>query len=256
MSTGVLEAPAMGGAENRREPRYAVRLPATLLRGKREPVRLETVDVSVHGLYLRTAEPPPMRQLVKVELRLPPDGRAIVLHGMIVFVRKEPEGDVPAGVGLSLVGLDGALLSAWDDFVRSLSPRHSGSLRRLEEAALAETQRPDRRRLERRGNELRLVFRSVGDLVALADGEVAEPERFVATDMPLPVGMRLTVLLEHPATHATFALDALVRRRAREEGINGVALDFAALDAARRGAFIAFVSDDAEELGDDDIELE
>jgi hypothetical protein len=245
-----------GGAENRREPRFTIRLPATLLRGKREALRLETADVSVHGLFLRTDEPPPLRQLVKVEIILPATGRRLLLHGMVVFVRKVPDGGMPVGIGVQLVGLDGELLATWDEFVRSLAPRHSASLRRLEQAADAETAHPLRRRLERVGAELRLRFRTIRDLVAFAGGEVAEQERFVATDLPLPIGMRLRLVAEHPETRASFALDATVRRRAREAETNGVALDFAPMDAARRAALAAFAGDDAEELDDEDIEID
>jgi hypothetical protein len=245
-----------GGAENRREARFAIRLPATLLRGKREPLRIDTADVSVHGLFLRTDEPPPIRQLVKVEIVLPASGQRLLFHGMVVFVRKGPDGGMPAGIGVQLLGLDGDLLATWDEFVRSLAPRHSASLRRMEEAADAETVHPLRRRLERTVGELRLRFRTIRDLVAFVGVEVAEPERFVATDLPLPVGMRLRIIAEHPETRATFALEATVRRRAREGETNGVAMDFASLDAGRRAALTAFAGDDAQELGDDDIEFD
>jgi hypothetical protein len=234
------------GVENRREPRFALRLPATLLRGKREPLRIATADVSVHGLFLVTDEPPPVRQLVKVEVELPgPSGKKLLFHGMVVYVRKAAEGKRPAGAGVQLMGVEGDLLKTWDEFLRT-------------SAAQAQAQAPAAapRRLERRGNEVRLVFRALRDLASLAGGELAKPERFIASDLALPVGMRLRVVAEHPDTGAAFPLDVAVRRRASEAGVSGVAVDFAPLDAHRRAAFAVFAGDHAHELDDEDFEID
>ena len=58
------------GAEQRRDERYAVHIPATLTRGH-EAVALLTEDVSFRGLFLRTDSPPTLRQLVRIEIREP-----------------------------------------------------------------------------------------------------------------------------------------------------------------------------------------
>ena len=112
------------GVENRREPRYGARVKGTLLRGKREPLALETSDVSVHGLFLRTNEAPPVRQLVKVELALPAPHARILLHGMVVYARKAAAPGLPAGFGVQLVGMGGDTLAAWRAFVRSTARVH------------------------------------------------------------------------------------------------------------------------------------
>jgi len=58
---------------------------AVLLRGGRE-VSLLTGDVSFRGLFLRTDDPPPLRQLLQVKLKLPPENDELVAHAMAVFV--------------------------------------------------------------------------------------------------------------------------------------------------------------------------
>lgn len=104
-------------AELRREGRTAYRLPVTLLRGREEiPIRSE--DVSYHGLFLETDEPPPLRHLIRLRLLLPPYDRELVAHGMVVHV--VPPGNAegkPSGVGVELYALDRTARTVWGNFV-------------------------------------------------------------------------------------------------------------------------------------------
>lgn len=163
---------------------------------------------------------------------------------------------MPPGFGVQLVGLDGELLQTWGEFVRALAPRASGAMPAFSPGGAPAPKAPPSRRLERRGGELRLVFGTRRDLTVLSSREVLEPDCFVATNLPLPAGTRLRVEAEHPETFESFSLDVTVKKRAREGDANGVAVDFAPLDAKRRAAFASFAGEAAEELLDEDIEID
>jgi len=106
--------------DQRREPRYAFQLPAVLWRGKRA-LDVGTEDVSFRGLFLRVKAPPAVRQLVEIEMVLPPDDKRVRLHGMVVYVIRATDGDEHApGIGVELRGLSGVARAAWEGFVRSL----------------------------------------------------------------------------------------------------------------------------------------
>lgn len=102
----------------RREARIEARVPVVMHRGKRT-VSLETSDVSFKGLFLCTADPPPLRSLVRLIVSL--DGATFETHAMAVhIVRSGGEHDREAGVGLQFWGLSGPARTAWDDYVRGL----------------------------------------------------------------------------------------------------------------------------------------
>jgi len=116
---------AMSTENLRREARVDVRVPVVVYRG-RNPVALETSDVSFKGLFVRTTDPPPLRSLVRLKVAL--IDREFEAHAMAVHVvssssladeaadgeHREP------GVGLQFWGLSGPNRTAWDDFVRGL----------------------------------------------------------------------------------------------------------------------------------------
>lgn len=106
-----------GPDELRREPRLVYRLPVTLLRG-REEIPLRTEDVSYHGIFLETDQLPPLRQLLRLRLLLPPYNRELVAHGMVVhLVLPDNAEGKPPGVGVQLYALDRAARTVWDNFV-------------------------------------------------------------------------------------------------------------------------------------------
>lgn len=100
---------------HRRDTRVAVQVPVVLIRGKKESA-LETSDVSYRGLFLRTAEPPALRSLIRFRVTLP--DRTFETHAMVVHVI-EQVGRQP-GIGLQFWGLAGSDQRAWDDFVRQV----------------------------------------------------------------------------------------------------------------------------------------
>lgn len=104
----------------RREARVDARVPVVMVRGK-TALRLETSDVSFKGLFVRTAEPPPLRSLVRLKVAL--FDREFEAHAMVVHVATgsaDAADANSAGVGLQFWGLSGPDRNAWDDFVRGL----------------------------------------------------------------------------------------------------------------------------------------
>lgn len=100
----------------RREGRLEAKIQVALVRG-RQTIELETSDVSFKGLFLRTQEPPPVRSLVRLRVKLP--GREIEAHAMAVHVAPG-SGDRGPGVGVQFWGLAGPDRAAWDGFIQEL----------------------------------------------------------------------------------------------------------------------------------------
>jgi Tfp pilus assembly protein PilZ len=102
----------------REEPRFAVRLPLKIL-SSRDHDELFTWDVSFRGLFVETAHPLSLRQLVRFAITTPTTGRELVLHGMVAAVvgPNDPEGR-PEGMGLSIYALEGETRGAWWGLVR------------------------------------------------------------------------------------------------------------------------------------------
>lgn len=124
------QMPAMNNENLRREARVDVRVPVTVIRGKK-PLELETSDVSFKGLFVCTNDPPPLRSLVKLRVALL--GREFEAHAMAVHVvtPAPSEGTTrQPGVGLQFWGLSGQDRMAWDDFVRGLVHARRGPVPR------------------------------------------------------------------------------------------------------------------------------
>jgi hypothetical protein len=94
----------------RREGRVEARVQVLVVRGRRT-IPLETTDVSFKGLFLQTEEPPPVRSLVRLRVKLPHGD--IEAHAMAVHVSG-------SGVGVQFWGLAGPQRLAWDSFIQEL----------------------------------------------------------------------------------------------------------------------------------------
>src|SRR5262245_55537870 len=108
----------------RREPRYLMEVPIKLIAG-RKTVSLVTEDVSYRGVFLRTDVPLALRQLVKIELTLPPDHEPFSTTGMLVHAIPRGEDGRAPGVGLQFYGIGREAQAVWDRFIayaRTLAP--------------------------------------------------------------------------------------------------------------------------------------
>jgi hypothetical protein len=77
----------------------------------------QATDISFTGMHLRVETPPPLRELVRLELLLP-QGERLQITAMAVHVSLpgRGRGDV-AGVGLQLFGVDPRTKARWDQLV-------------------------------------------------------------------------------------------------------------------------------------------
>jgi PilZ domain len=106
--------------ERRKDVRARVALPAHVIRrGGVEPV--EMLDASFRGLFIRTDEPPPERQLVKLLIELPT--RDLEVHAVVVRLVVDPLGRT--GVGLRFFALNGQDRIDWESFISSVVNRRA-----------------------------------------------------------------------------------------------------------------------------------
>lgn len=112
----------------RREARIDACIKVAVVRGK-NLISLETSDVSFKGLFLRMADPPAVRSLMRLRVHLPV--RAIEAHAMAVHIASESDDLRFPGVGLQFWGLAGPDRIAWDDFVSDLIQTRRAAAKQL-----------------------------------------------------------------------------------------------------------------------------
>jgi hypothetical protein len=113
-------------ANRRRDARYKIRLPVTLIQSWR-PRRLLTEDVSFEGLFLESESFPGYRQLLRFRMILPPTGQEFVAHGMAVhWVEPDNALGHRPGIGVQLYALDRSARDLWCDFVAYVKRQAEG----------------------------------------------------------------------------------------------------------------------------------
>ncbi len=95
--------------ERRRDRRFAVDTSAVLKIGKKPQVA-SVVNVSFHGLSVTVEDPPPLRQLVQIQLELP-SGKKFTVQAKVVHVEANR-------IGLEFFGRNSN--PDWDEFMQSL----------------------------------------------------------------------------------------------------------------------------------------
>lgn len=229
------------GHEKRRHDRFVVRLPVELAVGKKTSSG-ETVDVSFGGLFVHTSGPPPLRQLVKVGLRLPPKDTPISLMAMAVFV-EEDSGRPDRGVGLQLFGLDPSSRERWETFVK-----HVRTLPRVEKvseqrASLTpiEDEPPSWDRVR---PEIRIQVHRVEDLQRILEREVARGRIYVRTPLYLEPGRHVELQIIHPRGGRTFVLLGEVDQKVERPGFEGLRILLPEPNPEELSAFRSFIADD------------
>ena len=230
-------------------------------------------DVSFRGLFLASDAPPPLRQLIRIETRLPPGGVPFATHGMVVHVVEpgDPGGHSP-GFGVQFYGM-GDERRAWEAFVqhvqqsaialpdlrdssagRSLPgpqpmPRPVGS-RLAKGSGVA-----DNRRFQRYPVVLEVRPRDLEDLYRLYSRDVSVGGMFLSTVRELELESEVRLDVRHPHNTSVFHLTAVVRRRSGEPP--GIGVEFTGLDDRRRREFFEFIHAriGGHDERDDDLEL-
>ncbi len=109
------------GAEKRRSPRFEIELPVTL-QIKKEQFQLKTLDVSRHGVFLKTDTPRPLRELISLKIELPESFGHLEVLGSVIRSRlpDQSKKDDPAGMAVQFFALGGSAKDLWNKFFLSL----------------------------------------------------------------------------------------------------------------------------------------
>jgi Tfp pilus assembly protein PilZ len=235
----------LGSVEKRRDKRYRFQMPAILVRGTREATLL-TGDVGHRGLFLRTDDPPPLRQLLQVKLKLPPTEGELTLHAMAVFVVPAGvEGRAP-GIGLQLYAVSGEARQQWERFVRWVAKNHPESLEAPVKPIPTALDSVNRQ-FPRVHRVLSVRAQSITDLQPLAMEDVSRGGIFLRTGLDVAIGSELRLLVTHPLTGQTFAVDTIVRRRVDHPPERaGLGVELFGLDEKRREEFATLAELDEE----------
>lgn len=236
-------------SNKRRHARYYIDLPSLLIRGK-QATRLRTLDVSFSGLFLRTDNPPPLRELVRIKLPLPGQGEEIQLLGMAVH-RVEPGGAREPGIGVYLYGVDPDTRQRWESFVREVAAGEHGE---AETSQVSWPKAPEATVRDYRP-ELRVKVPTVDALRTIAERDLARGRTFVRTELYLEAGVSVDVLFSHPDSERTFRLGGVVLQQIRKGQLTGLGIKLSGLDDERRAAFERFVEDNVHVTVDFDVEI-
>ena len=241
----------MGRAEKRRDKRYRYQMLGVLLRGGREESLL-TGDVSYRGFFLRTDDPPPLRQLLQVKLKLSPENDELVVHAMAVFVVPAGAAGQTPGVGLQFYAVSAEVRQRWERFVQWVAKTYPDSLDTPTKPLAAA---PDavNRQFPRVHRALTVRAQSIGDLHHLVTTDVSRGGMFLRTGLDVAIGSELRLFVAHPRTGLTFAVDTVVRRRVESPPDRaGLGVEFVGLDDKRREEFAAFAGLD-EMSGEEEV---
>lgn len=214
---------AMTDDDKRREPRHAAHVSVKLTR-QGVSSDLLTDDVSFRGAFVRTDEPPKLRQLVKLEVELP-GGHKIEAHAMVVHVRPAGPGVVP-GVGVQFWG-QMSEQRAWERFVQDLGAHRGPQSSRRKDKVRRSSQR------------FRIELPVNLGAVAGVTRDVSETGMAIRTEKAFPLGMRVHLVVTTREGDEV-GLDAIVRRAIHEDTFRGVGVEFTTDDPeARRAIFEA-----------------
>lgn len=210
----------------------------------RESHELLTEDVSFRGVFLRTDNPPELRQLVRITFTLPDTSEKLSMHGMAVHrVERNNQGGRAPGVGVQFYAIDKSTNAAWLSFVQRFAREHPEALDQPVALAPPDALDPIRREHPRYAAALELDLRTVDELRTLYSRDVSHGGMFIVTDLVLAPGTPILIEVVHPISRALFMLDAVVRRVSSPGEVRGLGVSFVHPDDERHRAFIAFVHD-------------
>lgn len=229
-------------ANARRYRRYRIRMPVSVVIGKLT-FSLETGDLGMSGVFVRTDAQPKQNALVRLAIDLPFDGGPLALLGRVTYVQRPGDPERTSGFGVSFYGNGQAERDVWQKFVREIERRHPDSGER--EVVLAKpdaTIHPVQRRYQRFEVVLHVkaYFESIEDLVLMHTRDVSQGGMFIASTVVTTEGERLTLRVVHPETEMEFPIPCVVKRCVNDGTRRGLAVEFQ-LDDAGRQSFWSFI---------------
>jgi hypothetical protein len=219
--------------------RHPLDVPVRLLRGKRESTA-SLRDVNSRGLLVTTGEPPPLRQLVKIELSMPTDGSIFASHATVVRVAKEEGGSGENLVGLELFGQDRRGLDAWEALVRFAESASVGAREPVSERAITE----ERRKRPRFAARLEMRVRSTRNIHVAFTRDLSQSGLFMegGPDLAIELGEQLVFNIVRPESRASVRVTGQARhKRAIGSGM-GYGIAFDPMPAELEQEMLAFVT--------------
>jgi hypothetical protein len=235
----------------RRDKRFGVDLPAVLHVGRTHE-QARTVDVGHGGVFLATSLEVPLRQLVKVQMFLPPEDVAFEAAGKLVHRVDVASASRAAGFGVQFYGLGRDAREVWDRFIAHVRASHPEVAPLSVHLCHAERIEPIYRRNDRHALVLRVRGERLPDMVALYERVVKERRMFVLYQSNAfvddPVGLQIV----HPYTEDIFELEGKVVRVVRDATLSALDISLSGLDEERLERFDEFLYDAIAPMFDDE----
>jgi Tfp pilus assembly protein PilZ len=172
-------------------------------------------------------------------MKLPPGNDEFTVHAMAVFaVAGGTSGRAP-GVGLQFYAVSVEARQRWDRFVQWVAKNHPDSLETPVKPVAAA---PDtvNRQFPRIRMALSVRAESIRKLDPLVTEDVSRGGMFLRTGLDIAIGTELRLLVTHPLTGQTVAVDTVVRRRVEHPPERaGLGVEIFGLDERRREEFAA-----------------
>lgn len=197
--------------------------------------RVECVDVSRHGIFILTDEPPPARFLLRLIVHLP-DGAL----GANAFVSRRVTEGLP-GAGLQFFAMSSHAKRRWDAFVARLSDKQRrGKLTEPEPAVPTATPilPPSP---EDEVASFMVKLESVERLKQFFERAAWTRSLYLVTPLVRPIGSPVVVLLIHPITGEEVALTGVVSRVSTDAPL-GIEIQLDEITAENRAAFAAYLA--------------
>lgn len=211
--------------EKRRSPRHLIELPVEVIEGRRTRV-VSTVDVSRHGLFLATDEPPRERYLVQLSIKLPSGP----LPATAFVSRTVPPGSGrSAGVGVQFFALSAASKERWDAFVYQLAG-----------LTPPKQQTHDLARRVPDGATFLIKLKHEERLLEFYERNVATNGLYMATPVIKETGAEVALVVIHPETEQEFILGGKVARVCTEAP-KGMEIKLSTTEE-EKAAFLEFVT--------------
>jgi hypothetical protein len=181
--------------EQRRSQRHPCRLSVAVTRGK-EVTHARTADVSRHGMFLQTEEPPPERLLLKFVMQMP-DG-PLEATG---FVTRRVTDGARVGAGVQFFALASQAKARWDTFVSQLS----GSA----PPPWAENTLPPPDPVDDSASFL-IKLKSAQRLTEFFDRKIRSGQIAMNTPLLREVGSKVALIIIHPESEREFLIRGVV----------------------------------------------
>jgi len=239
-----------------------------ILKDQRGTHELQTSNVSLHGVHVITDHPPPIRQLVQLDIDLGSYGEVEVM-GMVAWHQYSDDEDgcvdgLP-GMGIEFFAMSVEHKDDWTQFIHALReageeggprpsvvsevpkvPNPSEPTPHMEppplpEAALKDA--PVRRKHPRFISCFMLQLRTREKMREMFTRDISVGGMFVQTPSPERVAKDVQLVLVHPATKEEFQLAGQVIRVQAEGNPRdrGVALKLPPMPPEREAALLAFI---------------